>query len=275
MSTNYGKILLHDNGMPIYPGIITTPTLTLEFYIPFKDLIKKKITEEIGREILNNSKVLMKNKQPFNPPESEESGQSDNIGKNYSIDTKFLLMQSTCYKIAKDKKFHLYDNRDYDYLYSFFDGYRKYKRKIKARTITERNQYEIIEKIYITLKKHENKNLLFILPIPQLDLFFMNDFNISNSFFWQFFWGLSQIKKDCKFKKDIYFAYPSFLNEYNLIKIDVKSFTCESFIKSKSQNKYLKSIEFGMTTEKRFYQFWAEIEKPKECVFKFKYINYK
>lgn len=49
MSTNYGKILLYDNGMPIYSEIVTTPTLMLEFYIPFKDLIKKKTTEEISR----------------------------------------------------------------------------------------------------------------------------------------------------------------------------------------------------------------------------------
>lgn len=269
-----GKILMHDNGAIFKEGDHITPGIITNLKIPYKEFIQKEVIEEIARDVINNSKFLMKDKKPFVKPKSESNGECDNIGNNYEIDTKLLWMQSVCYKIARSQKKIKFEVSDYSQLYNFFPAYKRYKKRLKAVNKTQENQYEMLDTIKRILNKNKEKNILFIFPIPQLDMFFMNDLNFSKSFFWAFFWALGRMKRDCNFKKDIYFAYPLLTNEYNLVKIDIKSFTCEPFIKSEVQSKYLESIEFGVYKDKKFYPFWLELEKEENYVYRFKYKKY-
>lgn len=266
-----GKILFHDNGAKFKEGDIVTPGMIMTYKTSYKKIIQKEIIEEIARDVLNNSNVLMAEKRPFKGPESEANGECDNIGNNYQIDTKLLWMQSVCYKISKNEKKMTLEVSDYAYLYNFYSAYKKYKRGLRAKDKLEENKYEVIEIIKRLLDKNIKKNILFIFPIPQMDMFFMNDLDFSKSFLWSVFWTIGKIKRDCKFKNDIYFAYPLLTNEYNLVKIDIKSFTCEPFIKSEVQVKYLETIEFGLYNKGKFLPFWLELEKEDNYIYRFKY----
>lgn len=270
MKEHKEKIKFYYKELPVQINDIVTPCLELHFKTSFKNIISKEITEEIGREILNNSKVIMKGKQPFLSPISEENGQCDNYGNNYSIDTKLIYMQSTCHQISKDEQVVRKNNRDYDFLYNFMSAYERYKRSLKPKSEFQKRQYEVIKKLYDMFHKY-NKNLLLIYPIPQLDIMFMRDLDFSKNITSGFFWGLSQIKKDCKFKYDVYFAYPLFNNDYNLVKIGIKGFTCEPFISCESQKKYLESIRIGMTLKNIFYPLIAEWTVEDGYSFNFRY----
>ena len=261
-----GFINFYYNEMPVEIDKIAKPCLELHYKVSGKKIISKEITEEIGREILNNSKVLMKGKNPFIPPITEDNSQSDNNGNNYSIDTKLLFMQSACHEIGKSGKVIINNINDYEYLFNFMISYEKYSKHLKSSTNIEMRQFEIIKKIEDTFNKYQ-KNLLFIFPIPQMDLVFDNSLDFNRNYLSGFFWSISKIRRKCNFKHDVYFAYPLFNNEYNLVKIGTTTYSCETFIKSKAQTKYLESSKIGMVIDNKFYPILAEIIRPKICFF--------
>lgn len=153
---------MHDNGAVFKEGDIITPCIITNLKIPYKKFIQKEVIEEIAREVLNNSTVLMKNKKPFIKPKSESNGECDNIGNNYDIDIKLLWMQSVCYKIAKSQKKIKFEVSDYSQLYNFFPAYKRYKQRLKAENKTQENQYEILDIIKRILNKNKEKNILFV-----------------------------------------------------------------------------------------------------------------
>lgn len=252
---------------------IATPTLQMKFIRPYKEIIQKKVTEEIGRDVLNNSKFLMRDYKPFVAPESESDGECDNLGKNIKIDTKLLMLESSCYLISKDESIVRSDNRKHEFFMNCSFAYYKLTQKLPAMNECMNRQFEIINKIEKTLIKFKNKNILFISPMPEMDVIFMQQVDFSESYIGDFFYVLSCIKKKLNFKKHLYFAYPLFNNQYNLVRIFETKFICESFIKCDSQTKYIETIQFGMTMEKNgdFIPYEIEINMSTYEITNYKY----
>ena len=272
-------IYIHHKGFSKIPkaGDIAYPILKVKFKEEYKKIIKKKIIEEIAREILNNSEYLMKDLKPFLSQVNESDGESDNIGKNISIDTKLLMQQDVCHLISKNEIIVRKNNLEYDYLSNeVSESYRKYMKGEKAITKTEENQFKIIKKIIETLSRFNKKNILFIFPIPQMDVISMKTSNFSESQLWTFFWVLSNIKRYCKFKNKLYFAYPLINGSYNLIQIFETRFISEAFIECNAQKKYIESIQFGLQIKNkerdRFIKYTVEIEYERPCITNHKYL---
>lgn len=261
---------IYDNGYLPDKHTFITPYIQIEHKVSYIELIQKRATEVIARDVLNCSKVLMLNYQPFKKPKDESHGEADNIGRNYDIDTKLLMLNELCYKISKDDSAYYKDNRVWEIFFDIYYTYAKMNSVLSSHKSNqyEKNQVKIINEINQKLLKFRNKkNLLFIYPIPQIDFLFtlyvkgLNKnkyYDFSNSYMSIFIKVLSLLKKDTNFTNDLYFAYCLFDGTYNLIKVDINGYISEAFIPVNKQKDFLCPLNVGIRDTKGFHTFRVE-----------------
>lgn len=252
---------IHDNGY--LPGKDEKIKLFVDCQnkVPYIEFIQKYATELIARDVLNCSMNLMEKYKPFKKPVDESNGEADNIGKDYEIDTKLLMLNELCYLISKDDSAFSKNNQVWEI---FFDIYTTYEKSKGIKQIThtspyEKNQLKIIHEIENKLTKFNNKkNLLFLYPIPQCDfLYTLNRglkhskmYDFQNSYVSVFVEVLSLIKKDVGFNKDLYFAYCLYDGTYNLVKIENNGYVSEAFIPVNKQKDFLEPLDVGIEDSK-------------------------
>ncbi|WP_281772137.1 hypothetical protein [Faecalitalea cylindroides] len=237
--------------------------------VPYIEFIQKDATELIARDVLNCSTVLMKEYKPFKKTRDESNGESDNIGKDYEIDTKLLMLNELCYLISKDDSAYYKNNQVWEIFFDIYVTYAKYKGIIitSHSSLYEKNQLRIIQEIERKLVKFNNKkNLLFIYPIPQCDFLGTLDrglkqektYDFQNSYISIFVEVLSLIKKDINFNNDLYFAYCLYDGTYNLVKVENEGYISEAFIPVNKQKDFLEAKYVGMEDSKGIHRFYVE-----------------
>lgn len=235
--------------------------------IEFHELFQKEITENIAREVLNNSQYLVKEYQPFLPPEDESNGESDNIGRGFNIDTKLLIPQSVCSKTYYDDRYFFKNYMEKDFLYGIYESYislnnrNKNQSSINNKSYKE-TQFEIINKIKKTLKVNcKKKNLLFIYPIPTYEFiesliqsesgYIEINSTYSNSYMLNVIYMLSCIKKETHYSGELYLTYCLFNGEFALAKIEDNYSIIESFIECSSYQNYLNTYGYFSVDEQK------------------------
>lgn len=260
---------IHDNGYLPSKGEKIKFFVSCEHKVPYIVFIQKEVTELIARDVLNCSTVIMKEYKPFKKPKDESNGESDNIGKNYEIDTKLLMLNELCYLISKDDSAYCHNNQVWEIFFDIYSTYIKYKGDIKISHSSpyEKNQLKIIQEIENKLVKFNNKkNLLFIYPIPQCDFLGTLDrglkhrktYDFQNSWMSIFVEVLSLIKKDIGFNGDLYFAYCLYDGTYNLVKVENHRYISEAFIPVNKQNDFLEAKYVGIEDSKGIHKCCVE-----------------
>lgn len=260
---------IHDNGY--LPGKDEKIKLFVDCQnkVPYIEFIQKYATELIARDVLNCSINLMGKYKPFKKPVDESNGEADNIGKDYEIDTKLLMLNELCYLISKDDSAYYKNNQVWEIFFDIYVTYAKYKGIIitSHSSLYEKNQLRIIQEIERKLVKFNNKkNLLFIYPIPQCDFLGTLDrglkqektYDFQNSYISIFVEVLSLIKKDINFNNDLYFAYCLYDGTYNLVKVENEGYISEAFIPVNKQKDFLEAKYVGMEDSKGIHRFYVE-----------------
>ncbi|WP_305151130.1 hypothetical protein [uncultured Dubosiella sp.] len=258
---------IHDNGYLPDKHDKIKAFVQCNHKVPYIELIQKHATELIARDVLNCSTVLMADYRPFKKPLSESHGESDNIGKNYSLDTKLLMLNELCYKISKDDSVYRQNNQVWEFFFDIYSTYAKMNKIINFKKFNkfEKNQIQIINELKKKLLRFRNKkNLLFLFPIPQCDFLFTvynkkssqnTRYDFGNSYMSIFVEVLSFLKKDTNFTEDLYFAYCLYDGTYNLIKVEEDGYISEAFIPVNKQNDFLEPLYVGIKDSKGLHRF--------------------
>lgn len=237
--------------------------------VNYIEFIQKKATELIARDVLNCSTILMNKYKPFHKPENETNGEADNIGNNYDVDTKLLMLNELCYAIAKEDSAYYKDNQVWEFFWDIYATYEKMKGVFKTNHSSsyEKTQIKIIQEVKNKLIKFNNKkNILFIYPIPQCDFLFTlhnqshhnQVYDFRNSYISIFVEVLSSLKQDIGFNNDLYFAYCLYDGTYNLVKIEDNGYMSEAFIPVNKQNDFLEPLYISISDSKGNHQFRVE-----------------
>ena len=249
MKTNI-KSFVEAHGQKIYNdfykiGQTCVTVLRLKFKKSQYEIIQKDITEEIAREVLNNSTMLRKY-QPFEKPYSETSGEDDNIGNGLSIDTKLLLFNNACYSLAQNPRVIIENQKEFEFILNISESYKHYKNGQQASTQFQVNHYKMIKDIEAKLVKFHHKNLLFIYPFPLQDVLYLDDGTFEKSYVGSIFVLFKEIMQDIGYNKRLFFTYPIINNDYNLVEITKDFYISEALIESEIQKKYIPIVEFGV-----------------------------